>query len=176
MQFQDFDLSRRLPFIRSSNVKIIALISFVLLLVGVNVFVILYGKAQREKESLNAENTGNTTIYLPTTGVNITPAGNSEAVTVLNKFLQLVKQGKATEAERLISEYSTPEAFQSIINDGLVLGDSLVYNILGTSYSSMQNYAFITVEFSKNNIKEYHKFTLIKINSEWKMLTDEIIK
>jgi len=58
MQFQDFDLSRKLPFIRSSNIKIAALISFVLLLVGINVFVILYGKAQRDKDNLNTGNSG----------------------------------------------------------------------------------------------------------------------
>lgn len=180
MQFQDLDPTKKLPYIRSSNKKIIALLSFVLLLVAVNIYVIFYGRNNdlaTQSDSKVVQTVGDPA------GDGTQPVDDFAPAQVMDKsaekalidFLVYIKKKNIAEAEEYISEYSSRLRFEEVFREGVNYGETISYKILNTKFSSQGNYAYITIEFMSKNATQYQKYTLIKINSSWKLVTVEIL-
>jgi len=180
MQIQDLDPTKKLPYIRSSNKKIIALLSFVLLLVAINIFVVFYGKSNNSATQSDnkvvqtaGEPAGDGTQ--PVDGLASAQVQDKNAEKALTDFLELIKAKKIVEAEGFISEYSSRLRFEEVLREGVDYGETISYKILSTKFSSQGNYAYITIEFMSKNAAQYQKYTLIRINSSWKLVEVEIL-
>ncbi len=179
MEFQDFDLSNKLPYVRSNNIKIVILVSVVILLIGITVFSNLYGKLVNEKDTVK-NNTAISTGVTPGTGS--VPASevvvnlkNEAPVIELSNFFNLILQNKRSDAEKIISEYAPGDLFQSFIDEMSGQKEAVKFNFMGVKYSQQQNFAYITVEITGSGTKFYQRFTMIKINSVWKIFSREAI-
>lgn len=178
MEVQDLDLSKKLPFIRSNNKKIIVLGIFVTLLIGIVIFSNVYGKMESKKGSFVNNNVIPTSIY-PSVGV-INPSTNpkvdaaSEApIVVLSSYFTLLLQNNISEARKLISEYSSQDSFQTFESEMINNKDSLKTSYISLKYSQQENFAYITVETTNSGVKSYYRFILMKLNSDWKIFTVE---
>ncbi len=179
MEFQDLDLSKKLPFIRSSNMKIIILISAVVLLIGIGVFSNLYGKMINEKTE-DKNNNAVPTIVTSNIKSNPTPVTAvdlvSEAPVIqLSNFFVLILQNKRSDAEKFISEYSSPANFQSFIEGVSNNRDVIKFYFVGIEYSQQQNFAYVTVKILVSGNVSHYRFAMIKTNSEWKIFSEEVI-
>lgn len=180
MQIQDLDPTKKLPYIRSSNKKIIALLSFVLLLVAINIFVVFYGKSNNsaiQSENKVVQTAGDSTEDVTQPVDDFAPAQvqDKNAEKTLTDFLELIKAKKIAEAQEYISEYTSRVEFEEVLNEGVNYGETISYKILSTKFSSQGNYSYITIEFMSKNATQYQKYTLIKINSSWKLVEVEIL-
>lgn len=178
MEVQDLDLSKKLPFIRSNNTKIIVLGIFVVLLVGIVIFSNVYGKSENRNGSSDNNKILPTSIY-PSVGVtNSTPesktnAANEAPIIVLSNYFNLMLQDNNSEAEKLISEYSSLDPFQTFESEMSGNKNLLKVNYISLKYSQEENFAYVTVEVTNSGVKIYYRFTMIKLNSDWKIFSVE---
>lgn len=180
MEIQDPVLPKKLPFYRSSNAKIIILMSVVILLVGIALFANIYGKISREKEAA-VGNAGNTMVALqPNTNGNFSSGTtvnleSEEPVLVLNDFINLLLDNKKDEAEKRISEYSSTEYLKDFMDEHLGKKTEVDFDIMQIKYSPEKTFSYIAVESSIDGVRAYYRFTMIKINSDWKVFREEKI-
>lgn len=178
MEVQDLDLSKKLPFIRSNNLKIIILVVVVVLLIGVTIFSNVYGRSLGSKENTGNSNVVPTAIY-PSVGIYgptdkpKVSAGSEAPIVVLSSYLNLLLQNNVSEARKLISEYSSPASVQIFENEVTDNKDSLKTNFISLKYSQEGNFAYVTIETSNLEVKNYYRFTMIKLNSDWKIFSVE---
>lgn len=173
MQFQDLDPTRKLPFIRSSTTKILILVSVVVLLMAANFYVIFKGKTKNGSEVATVTGEEKKENTAPSGSV-VYDVNKDESVLVLMSFLKYLKDGNKTEAEKLISVYSSPDFFQTFISENISRED-ITFNPIGFKYSQQKNFSYVTMEISKGSSKEYYKFVLIKNNSKWEIVSFEKI-
>lgn len=154
--------------------KIILLVSVVVVLILVNVFVVIYGKTRKgssDKTDLIKDSqitgTGSNTGDLA--------QNESDAAKVLLSFFASLKTNNVNNTMSYLSANAQFPMFKQLINDGLKYGESFTYNILNVKYSAGEKFAYIATEISKESLKEYYKFTLVKESDVWKILLAEKI-
>lgn len=171
LNIKDFNLAGKLPHIRSSNPKIVILISVVVFLIVVNVFVVLYGKTKNQEKTRDS-------VLIDTVSENQYVQfveDDKTAVNTLNKFLESIKNKNLEEMRLYYSDYKKESDFLSLVNDVKVYGEDIDFGILQINRSSLPKYKFVLTEVTKGIVKEYHMFTLIEESGEWKIVTEEKI-
>ncbi|KKR11609.1 MAG: hypothetical protein UT39_C0005G0044 [Candidatus Woesebacteria bacterium GW2011_GWA1_39_21] len=172
MELRDLNPANKLPFIKSSNKKIIILLSVVAVLFGVGLYANLYGASKRNSTVQQSETTQAVTpVVTGSMGSTITEDGKKEAPTVLNGFLNLLKQGQIDEANQFVSSYSSIEYFTDLKNNLYNPSQQVLLSTLETKYSESGKFAFVTLEIATVEKKTYYKFVLMKENSGWKAMS-----
>lgn len=177
MDFESFDLSNKLPYIRSSNLKIIVLVSVVLLLITVVVISNIYGNLRNKNGNVATSPTALITGSPADSGSNgaAVDLKNEAPVIALSDFLNLITEGKRDEAEKMVSEYASGDLIHGFIDEFSKNEALAEYKFLDVKYTGQNNYVVITVEMPELGVKKYKRITLIKINSVWKVFFIEAI-
>ena len=174
MEKNNLNLPKRLLTLNSSMKKIILLVTVVLVLILVNIFVVLYGKTKNGgsdktdliTDSQITDNNSNTKDLAQS---------ESDATKVLLAFLGSLRKNDVNNTMSYLSVNAQLPMFKQMINDGIRYGEDFTFNILNVKYSAMENYAYIATEISKESLKEYYKFTLVKEGGVWKVILVERI-
>lgn len=180
MELQNLETPKKISFFNRNNLKIIILMSVVLLLIGIAVFSNVYGKILRDKEAaIGSSNNALVTIQ-PNASGNFssgTTVGleSEEPVLVLTDFFNSVLDDKRSDAEKHLSEYSSMEYLKDFMDEYLGKKGEVKIDIMQITYSPEKTFSYIAVEKSGVDMKVYYRFTMIKINSEWRVFRMEKI-
>lgn len=173
MELSNLDPTKKLPFIRSSNKKIIILLLFVLVLFSIGLYANLYG-ASRRKDVANQQ----TPQLTPTPKVSpaqVTPQisgpDQEQTTKILTNFLNSLRGDKNDETAKLISSYSSIDYFDNLKSDLVNSGNNLSIGITKISKGESGNFLFVTIQITTSGGKKDYKLTLINENSQWMMMS-----
>jgi len=179
MEIQDFDLSRKMPYIRSNNMKIVILGSVVTVLIGITIFSNLYGRLVNKKESVKNNTAVPTGVYVNTGNyikpeTTINPAKENADVELTN-FLNFLLQNREAEAEKLIWGKSPTSFFKSFIDQVISQRETIKFSIVETKYIKRDDFmlSYIIVEVSGSEGVTHHRFSMIMTDLGWRIFMEE---
>ncbi|HLE49329.1 MAG TPA: hypothetical protein VI819_04860 [Patescibacteria group bacterium] len=173
MDFEDFDVSKKLPHIRAKNWQVIFWGGIVVGLIALNIFVILYGRSKRASQQVysptqeGSETRGNNIV----TGIQVDAAEPEQVVT---GFLAALNSTDVLQGKEFISRKTNPDALLFFIVDESKYRN-FTYYILGAKVDRDKTVAEVSAEITLGSLKEFHTFTLFLEDSYWKIVDDKII-
>jgi len=181
MEPQQSNLKSKFSLIWSKNSKIIILGVFVFLLIGITIFSNVYGSISRSSEKRNLE-----TDRLLSQDVNL---GDDSTVTSgstgyldeapvaeLLKFFKLLRNNKVDEASGSLSDLNSKEKLKHFMEGVVRYKNNISFTVFSVKYSENKDYAYVGVEITVSQTKTYWDFTMVKIDSQWKVYNGEVLK